>query len=182
MWQTERFCSSQVYICRVHGLVNDSASTSSTPSRSASPPSGSIRKAVELAASISGELRVGAPDVQGPDGLGPGPPSLMQLPDRKMADRAGQERMDGRPYPGARAERVVNEGLVGTGAVAHERHRTTVEPPEDGIRQLDGWRFQCRAPHVARGVDLSAPRVHPGGHAHRRVVVVPDDVGERVER
>ena len=34
MWQTERFCSSQAYISRVHGLVNDSASTSRTPSRS----------------------------------------------------------------------------------------------------------------------------------------------------
>src|ERR1051325_9601013 len=96
MWQTERLRSSHSYMSRVHGLVNDSSSTASTPSRSSSPSSRSIQYCELVAGSgISGELRIGATDVEWTDcvwrRLVPGSSSG----GREHGDRAGEQRRDG---------------------------------------------------------------------------------------
>src|SRR5262245_8607850 len=110
MWQTDRFCNSQAYISRVHGFVNDSASTDRTPVRSSSPSSASMTTSMVLPneSGVTGKLWVRPPHVERPDGVrrrliatrgpggrqggdGAGERRRQRLCDRRVDSRGGQD-------------------------------------------------------------------------------------------
>src|SRR5688572_4005168 len=172
MWQTARFCSSQVYISRVHGLVNDSDSTSRTPSRSASVPSRSIQyrggssdppfptpKSAD-GSRITGEFGVGTPHVERADGV-----RFWQDPgrggsERHLRDGAGERWRERFGELGAFAEGPPDFLGVDGSAVADEERRCR-HAAQDRRRRFHRRRLRFDLVLVARGEDLSAPRVDP---------------------
>src|SRR3954470_17038084 len=141
MWHTLRFCSSQAYISRVHGFVNDSASTCSTPSRSTSPARGSMRNGTLLTGSgIARELGVGASYVQGPYGIGR---RTMAAARRIMRDQRHRPREERRDRPGddrTAATGGANECVTTARAITDEQDRgvaASAMPLEHRGRKLD---------------------------------------------
>ncbi len=167
MWQTVRFCSSQVYMSRVHGLVNDSFSTSSTPSRSFAgerlDPVGVIGPVCARASSASVRRTYSGRMACGGGGC---PPSQ---PRRQPRDDAGQQRRDRIGDKRPVAQRLADQIAIGCRAVADERDRI-------GIRGLDfadacesasasrarhDGRLDLAAVLVQRRVDLAPPGIDP---------------------
>src|SRR6478672_9216599 len=147
MWQTFRFCNSHAYISRVHGLLNDSASTRSTPSRSASPASGSIRNdTLPTWSGITGDLGVSSAHVERTNSVGRWTMAGEDGVTGDLRDRSRQERRYRVCHDREISKSFRDQQLERSGTVADKEHPLALPVAfEHGRGMLNGRRLDLPA-------------------------------------